>query len=295
MWIFWVLVSFVVVGWGTAAWVQTLKTKFEHTSESRLLLLVVALIALALGWQTARMFGPGWSAKVQAVAAVGVGIVYFDILSVALVSIWKAILTLDIDETISGLEEEEERLRRKLDSLRYGRFLSELARGTAGPVYPVTRVEKAEEPDEEISRLRQVVNSWVESAGMTRVRALKLESWREQYARMSLEELLSEKKRLEDEHPTEQALREQTEVRIALIQMEILSRKAHRPDAEGARSSRQDRSSAWLSSPPEGSGEESEETLRRRLEEVSRQVARARAEREAFLRRKIRLSWRERG
>lgn len=295
MWVFWVLVSFVVVGWGTAAWVQTLKTKFEHTSESKLLLLIVALIAVALGWQTARMFGPGWSAKVQAVAAIGVGIVYFDILSVALVSIWKAILTLDIDETISELEEEEERLRRKLDSLRYGRFVGDVMGGAGGPVYPVTRVEKVEGPDEEISRLRQVVNRWVESAGMTRVRALKLESWKEEYARMSLDELVREKRRLGEEHPTEQALREQTEVRIALIEMEILSRRARQLDAEAAVSSPGDRSSTSSTSPPESGGEESEEQLRRRLEEVSRQVARARAQKEAFLRRKIRLSWRERG
>ncbi len=294
MWVFWVLVSLVVVAWGTAAWVQTLKTKFEHTSESKLLLLVVALIALALAWQTARMFGPGWSVKVQAVAALGVGTVYFDILSIALVSIWKAILTLDIDETISGLEEEEEGLRRKLDSLRYGRFVGDVMGGAGGPVYPVTRVEKVEGPDEEISRLRRIVNRWVESAGMTRVRALKLESWKEEYARMSLDELVREKRRLGEERPTEQAFREQTEVRIALIEIEILSRRARRVDTEGAVSSPGDRSSASSTRPLEGGGEESEEQLRRRLEEVSRQVARARAEKEAFLRRKIRLSWRER-
>ncbi|HHY35637.1 MAG TPA: hypothetical protein GX510_08425 [Firmicutes bacterium] len=294
MWIFWVLASLVVVGWGTVTWVQTLKAKFEHTPESRLLLLVTAAIALALGWQTARMFGPGWSAKVQAVAAIGVGVVYFDILSIALVSIWKAILTLDIDETISGLEEEEERLRRKLDSLRYGRFAGDVMGAAGGPVYPVSRVEKVEGPDEEISRLRRIVNRWLESAGMTRVRALKLESWKEEYARMSLDELVREKRRLGEERPAEPGVREQTEVRIALIEMEILSRQARRLD-EGTISSAGDRSSTSSTSPLEGGGEESEEQLRRRLEEISRQAARARAEKEAFLRRKIRLSWRERG
>lgn len=295
MWVFWVLVSLVVVGWGTITWVQTLKTKFEHTPESRLLLLVTAAIALALGWQTARMFGPGWSAKVQAVAAIGVGIVYFNILSLVLVSIWKAILTLDIDETISRLDEEEERLRHKLDALRYGRFAGDVLGGAGGHVYPVTRTEKVEEPDEEISRLRRIVNRWVDSAGMTRVRALKLESWKEEYARMSLDELVREKRRLAEERPTEPGVREQIEVRMALIDIEILSRRARQIDTEGAVSYRGDLSSCSPTGLQEVGGGESEEQLRRRLEEVSRQVARARAEKEAFLRRKIKLSWRERG
>ena len=111
---------------------------------------------------------------------------------------------------------------------------------------------------------------------------------------MSLDELVREKRRLGEERPAEPGVREQTEVRIALIEMEILSRQARRLD-EGTISSAGDRSSTSSTSPLEGGGEESEEQLRRRLEEISRQAARARAEKEAFLRRKIRLSWRERG
>jgi len=293
MWIFWVLVSLVVLGWGTVTWAQALKSKFEHTPESLLLLAIVAVLALALGWQTARMFGPGWSVTVQAVAAVGAGVMYFDVLSVALVSIWKAIITLDIDQTISGLEEQEERLRRQLDSLRYGRFSEDLRAAAEVPVYPVTRVQKVDESAEESSRLRDIINNWLESAGMTRVRALKLESWKEEYKRMSVEELLQEKRRLLSEGPTEAAAREQVEVRRALVEMEILCRRGSQSDSQTRGLSR-NTDMGPLSFGRDSGGEESEETLRQRLEEVSREVARARAEREAFLRRKIRLSWRER-
>ncbi|HHW17509.1 MAG TPA: hypothetical protein GXX30_01225 [Firmicutes bacterium] len=290
MWIFWALVSFAVLAWLGYAWLATLSTKYEHTVESRVVLAFIWILALAAAWRISVQVAPGWSVAPRVIVASAVGFGLFTIFSFAAVSLWCSLLTREFDEKIAALEEEEAALQRRLDILRW-----ESLRGGGVELSPAkVDMEEAEarKTTEEARDLREILEKWQQSGGAARVRSLKVLEWKEEISRAANAEIVQEIEALEREiRGEEDEIKiDQAKAKLALLKLELLERV-------GASSPVSLEREKVGSGSQKGSGKSEtmvEADVRRRLQEIHRELQAAETGKREFLRGRIRLTWRAR-
>lgn len=274
MWIFWALIVVAAIAWLGYSWVATLVTKFEHTLESRILLLLLGGTGLLTGWRITMTLAPEWSTTPVLAVSSGIGFAVFCLYSFMMVSFWVSILTRDIDGRIAQMEEEEDLLARRLEAHRWssvhGRIGQEPEEGE--------REETSRE--RELSSLRSFVDAWEKGGGAARVRSLKVLEWREEISGMTSSEVSSQIRESELELPREDdpVRAEQLQVRIALLKAERLERQA----PSGGR--------AQLRTTPAEPMDPS--SMRSRLQELHREIQTEKVRKAEFLRSRVRLSWR---
>lgn len=274
MWVFWALIVFMAIAWSGYSWVATLVTKFEHTLESRIVLLLLGGAGLLTGWRITLTLAPGWSTMPVLTVSSGIGFAVFCLYSYIMANFWVSVLTRDMDERIAQMEEEEDVLVRRLEAHRW----SSLHGRTVQDPDEEEQEETARE--RELSSLRSFVDAWEKGGGAARVRSLKVLEWREEISGMTSSQVTSQIRESELELPREDdpVRAEQLQVRIALLKMERLERQ----DPSGGRVQRRT-TPAELIDPS---------SMRSRLQELHREVQSEKAQKAEFLRSRVRLSWR---
>ncbi len=316
MWVFLALAGLVVSAWFGVAWLGKLLTKYEHTVESRLVFSSAALLSLYVGWRAVRHAAPSWGTLPAIGAALLYGFAMFCLISFAAMKLWLAVLTRPEDEKIERIEDEEDRLLRKLETLRWQaaqRPLSTSRAETPRPDRDAGRSEdsKASGEEDDDSALRRFVATWEQEGGAARIRSLKVSEWRDEASKMTDAELAALTNRAGATEPSMPNVagpgtNEQQKVRRALYVLEINSRVSAK--VAGARSQSEAagtpatrvRSTAPMPGPTPGpvqgptteSSQEEQMAMRQRLQEVHKEIQMARSEKSQLLRGKIKLTWR---
>jgi len=289
MWIVWTLVSFAVLAWLGYAWLYALTHKYEHTAESRLILAGILLLSSYFGWRTVSAVAPGWSTLPQVLVSLLVAFAFFTGLSFLGISLWCALLTRDFDERMASLEEEQDALSRRMDAIRW-----QLARGEREEAPEIGSLGESERDTpqsggpEETSNLEEFVESWQEGGGAARVRSLKVQEWREEISKLTLEEIQEEIQTLSSavHGETDEIKREQGQVRLALLKLEVKAR--------GSARSFERPLSGPRGVPAARKALVDEARIRERLQEIHREIQVVTAQKREFLRGRVRLSWRGR-
>ncbi len=282
MWVLWTFIFAVVSIWLGYTWLVALRAKYEHTAESRLILLLVAMGSCFLAPKLILQIAPQWGTVPVAVSSIAVALGLFSLLSFVVVNLWLAALTRGYDEKIVGLEEKEDDLIRRLEVLRW-----KALNAPAERVSEQKAVMRKASPEEETAVLRKTVHDWEGAEGTARVRALKVLEWKDETAAKGDSELKSELERLRVLAETEkdETKREQAKVRWALNKIELTTREARaKGESLGRDSQRNDKPHT----------DEDQMEMRQRLQDILRDMQSARAEKAEFLRSKIRLTWRRR-
>lgn len=282
MWVLWTFIFAVVSIWLGYTWLVALRAKYEHTAESRLILLLVAMGSCFLAPKLILQIAPQWGTVPVAVSSIAVALGLFSLLSFVVVNLWLAALTRGYDEKIVGLEEKEDDLIRRLEVLRW-----KALNAPAERVSEQKAVMRKASPEEETAVLRKTVHDWEGAEGTARVRALKVLEWKDETAAKGDSELKSELERLRVLAETEkdETKREQAKVRWALNKIELTTREARaKGESLGRDSQRNDKPHT----------DEDQMEMRQRLQDVLRDMQSTRAEKAEFLRSKIRLTWRRR-
>ncbi|MBE3589260.1 MAG: hypothetical protein IMW98_00350 [Firmicutes bacterium] len=126
-----------------------------------------------------------------------------------------------IDEPLAQLRRRLSRLQREFDEI----------------TWEVRRLERAQAPqageeDDPLARWQRVVAAWEGQPGLTRIRSLKVEEWRQAYARLDDLALEAQRRALQAEAPQDPARAEQREVQLALVEMERARRRRRRAEDE---------------------------------------------------------------
>ena len=282
MWVLWTFIFAVVSIWLGYTWLVALRAKYEHTAESRLILLLVAMGSCFLAPKLILQIAPQWGTVPVAVSSTAVALGLFSLLSFVVVNLWLAALTRGYDEKIVGLEEKEDDLIRRLEVLRW-----KALNAPAERVSEQKAVIRKASPEDETAVLRKTVHDWEGAEGTARVRALKVLEWKDETAAKGDSELKSELERLRVLAETEkdETKREQAKVRWALNKIELTTREARaKGESLGRDSQRNDKPHT----------DEDQMEMRQRLQDILRDMQSARAEKAEFLRSKIRLTWRRR-
>ncbi len=282
MWVLWTFIFAVVSIWLGYTWLVALRAKYEHTAESRLILLLVAMGSCFLAPKLILQIAPQWGTVPVAVSSIAVALGLFSLLSFVVVNLWLAALTRGYDEKIVGLEEKEDDLIRRLEVLRW-----KALNAPAERVSEQKAVIRKASPEDETAVLRKTVHDWEGAEGTARVRALKVLEWKDETAAKGDSELKSELERLRVLAETEkdETKREQAKVRWALNKIELTTREARaKGESLGRDSQRNDKPHT----------DEDQMEMRQRLQDILRDMQSARAEKAEFLRSKIRLTWRRR-
>jgi hypothetical protein len=284
MWFLWTLIAFVVLGWIGYIWITILTTKYEHTLESRLTLLVLLALATFTGLRLTYVMAPVLSIWPRLILTVSLGSVIFIGFSFVAVHLWCAFLTRGFDDRIGLLEEEQDRLQTQLNILRF-RQVNESV--------PLHVPDKAYETEYragtgELERLQEFLDEWQQAGGAARVRSIKVMEWKEEARTYTVEELQKEIRALgvESREETDEIKKEQAKARLAVMKMQIAQHSETR-----------------ISNPETGSvsdqgvralPEAESEILRRKLQNIHSDLQLTEAQKREFLRGKIRLSWRVR-
>lgn len=282
MWVLWTFIFAVVFIWLGHTWLTALRAKYEHTAESRLVLLLIAIGSCFLAPNMILQVAPQLGTVPIVVSSIVVALGLFSLLSFTAVNLWLAALTRSYDEKIGGLEEEEDSLIRSLEALRWKALHAPVER-----VSEQTVVARKKSPDDEIAALSKTVSDWEGAEGTARVRSLKVLEWKYETAAKGDSLLKSESERLRvlAESEEDEAKREQAKVRWALNKIELITREAR---AKGEMLGRDSRGS------DKPHTDEDQMKMRQRLQDILREMQFARNEKAEFLRGKIRLTWRRR-
>jgi hypothetical protein len=279
MWVIWTLVCFAVLAWLGYAWFAALLTKYQHTRDSVLVFLVLAALALLTGNRIASQIAPAWTFGPKSAIAVGVGFTAFTVFSFIAVSLWCSLLTRRFDEKIASLEEEEDTILRRLDSMRW-----KAIRQADYSIRPDGGQGHATGEEDPASELKNVIERWEQGGGAARIRSLKVLEWREEMAGKTAAALEEEVKALGQEMLTEtdETKKEQSRAKAALLKLEIREKgEIARPETLAP-----ERSKPRMP--------EDEVTLRGRLQAIHAEIQGQRSARSEFMRQRIRLSWRAR-
>lgn len=281
MWIVWVLVGLAALVWLGYMWFTTLMTKYEHTAASRIVLACSAALGVYAGWKLAVQVLPESTYSVWLLIALTLGAALFGLFSYIVVNIWCALLTRPFDEQIAALEEEEDRLLRRLEELRWRshdhRWESEL----------VPEKTAADQPNDDETSLEKFIENWQQSGNAARIRSLKVSEWKEEMRNKTVEELneLIAGLAREVESELDESKRETNSVRLAVARLELLSRNKAGMIPGSARSRPEKLEKVSVDSCS------NEIALRERLQEIRRLIQVKKSQKADFLRSRIRLSW----
>ncbi|MBX5477104.1 MAG: hypothetical protein IRZ18_08305 [Clostridia bacterium] len=132
-------------------------------------------------------------------------------------------------EALRSIDEPLARLRRRLAHLQ--REFDEVT-------WEVRRLERSQpaapEEDDPLAGWQRTVSTWEAQPGLARIRSLKVEEWREAYARMDDLALEAQRRALIAEVPGDPAREEQRRVQIALVEIERARRRRRRSDDDRA-------------------------------------------------------------
>jgi len=288
MWILWTLVSFAVLSWLGYAWFVSLSTKYEHTAESRAILVLLAILAFMAGWKISSQIAPGWSLVSKGAVSLGLAFVLFTIISYIVVNLWCTLLTREYDERVLALEEEQDILQRRLEALRWQAVRGNLSRGI-----PIERMsqdgESRGDEYEERRKLIERVEKWQQGGGAARVRSLKVLEWKGQISKSSVSEIKKEIEALSREigKESDEVKKEQAKIKLALLKIELIERG----QSNSKRNVRNEETTIKNGNEQDNLDEIN---MRRRLQEIHREIQAAQALKREFLRGRIRLTWRVR-
>lgn len=280
MWFVWTLITFVVLSWVGYRWTKTLITKYEHTTESIAVLVVLFILANYTGLRLTYVMIPVLNIWPRLVVMLPIGFIIFVGFSYVAVNLWCSFLTRDFDERMGVLEEEKDNLQRQIDMLRWRHV-------TQAPFdYPEEAELSPEESSDEIQRLREFLESWQQVGSAARVRSIKVSEWKSQAEHWEDGRLKAEINLLKAlaEEETDESKREQMKARLAVFEIQLRSReRSHKRSAEI-----QDRVAG------ERSKEIGPEAIRRRLQDIHAEIQLVEGQKRDFLRGKVRLGWRVR-
>ena len=80
MWVLWTFIFAVVSIWLGYTWLVALRAKYEHTAESRLILLLVAMGSCFLAPKLILQIAPQWGTVPVAVSSIAVALGLFSLL-----------------------------------------------------------------------------------------------------------------------------------------------------------------------------------------------------------------------
>ena len=280
MWVLWTLVIVAFSVWLGHTWIVALRNKYQHTLESRLVLFVIALVSWVLARQIALQVAPQLGMLPITVISTALAFGPFCLLSFIAVNMWLAALTRPYDEKIWNLEEEEDRLIRELEALRWKALSAPL---DAEP--DRKQAGSPDDPDDEIAKLNKIVLDWEQAGGAARVRSLKVLEWKEEISAKGDAELRSETERLWKtvEAEADEGRQEQARARWALCRAELMVRESRVRRESIPRETRKDDKPQIASD---------QMAMRQRLQDILREMQAVRAEKAEFLQKKIRLTWR---
>ncbi|MGI6628395.1 MAG: hypothetical protein ACOX4K_08630 [Bacillota bacterium] len=284
MWFLWTLITFVFLGWIGYVWLKTLASKYEHTVESIVTLVVLLVLVILLSLKLTYVMAPAWSTWPRLVLTTGLGFVLFVGFSFTAVNLWCSFLTRGFDDRIGFLEEEQDRLQRRLDILRWKRINEDI------PLHaPDNSYETGYCPDSDVmEELRKFIDEWQQSGGAARIRSIKVMEWKEEAGKASVEELRDKINALtvESEIAADEVKKEHAKAKLAVMRTEIAQRQQSQPNRAGESFSR----GHLVGARPEAETE----TIRKNLQRIHGELQIIEAQKREFLRGRIRLSWRVR-
>lgn len=274
MWIVPTLVGFMILAWLGYAWMSALFVKYQHTLESAAVMVAIAVGSLYSGWGIALSIAPGWSAGPKAAIALAVGFTLFSLFTFLAVSLWTALLVRRFDEQTAALDEEEDRILRRLQAMRWDSYRSEAQGMEAAPS------EEAPLPDPR-EDLRKTIETWEQGGGAARIRSLKVLEWREEASAKTTDEIKEDIRSLEIEAAMEsdEAKKEQTRVRLAVARLVLMEKEPTVPDRPARRAPK-----------PEIKADEA--AMRQRLQEIHRELQAVKNAKAQYLRSRVKLGWR---
>jgi hypothetical protein len=210
-----------------------------------------------------------------------IGFVMFVGFSYVAVNLWCSFLTRDFDEKIAALEEEKDNLQRQIDVLRW----RHITQGVPFE-YQQEKLVSPRPPSDEIERLQEFIDTWQQAGSAARVRSIKVTEWKSLAGQWEDDRLRGEINLLNAlaEEETDATRKDQMKARLAVFQMELLSRETSRK----TRTELQDRGAG------ERSTERGPEAIRRRLQDIHGELQLVEAQKRDYLRGKVRLGWRVR-
>lgn len=285
MWLLWTVIIFVVLGWVGYRWIITLITKYEHTTESIIILIALLMLATFLGLQLTYVMAPIWGVVPRIVLTIPLGFTMFIGFSFVVVNLWCSFLTRGFDERIGMLEEEQDNLQRHLDILRWRHITENMS-----SEYVQDKIHEEEHSPgangDEIERLRKFVDNWQQVGGAARVRSIKVSEWKAYARKLETGEITDTIALLasEIEEQADEIKSEQLKAKMSILKLEIAERhKTDRPKAEP------------LTKELDGPRHQTKsEAIRRRLRDVHGEMQITEAQKREFLRGKVRLTWRVR-
>lgn len=278
MWFVWTLIAFVVLSWVGYRWTKTLTTKYEHTAESVAILTALFILANYTSLRLTYVMIPVLNTWARLVIMLPIGFIIFVGFSYVAVNLWCSFLTKDSDERIGALEEEKDDLQRQLEMWRWRHI-------TQVPVeYPEPEQVAAAVASDEIQELQEFLDNWQQAGGAARVRSIKVSEWKTEAESLEDARLKTEINLLKTQMDveTDAARREQLKARVAVLEIEFLSREERFRKTTGPL----DRVARNKELGPEA--------MRRRLQDIHGEIQLLEAQKRDFLRGKIRLGWRVR-
>jgi hypothetical protein len=271
MWVWAVFGVVAVLIWLVIAGSARLTTRFEYTKKSLWGLYMCGVVSIVLGM----CFGLRtleWPPVFGAMAGTVASGVIFIGLANAMTEAWLRTRLAMYDNAIERLLDDEYRQRNKLESARdrmHGESL-----GQQGAFH------RQREMEERRADLQAMVDSWQQGGGVTRIRSVKAQEWRQLFSSMSEDALARERERLKSETAMasgrdEQSIERQRQIKaeLAVLDIEVIER--HMPDPAEI--------------PPVESLLADQEQVKGNLEGIRDKLAEWRRERAMFLSGKIRL------
>lgn len=261
---------FIVVAWLCLLGVTHVSGRYRHTRKSKAAAL--ALVPAAFGvarWLAPRIFPQLLDSPYFIWWALALTFPIYVMLLVALAEAWRLSKQRVFDEAIAGLEARQEEIRIKLAEVRRTRRERELELRE--------RKERESRGKSSAEELQREVDEWASVPELARIRALRVEEWRNEARGLSPEELAAEMRALEQEidglkgsvKEADLDKRDQLKIKLLIMKQEAIGRQLSQvTPTEGA------------SSPGAGGGRETEapayeleeSRLLREAEEIERQL-----------------------
>ena len=287
MWFLWVPIGLGVLGWFGYVWLKTLVTKYEHTAESMVVLVLLFAASIYFAFSMSFAIAPEWSLLPRTAVTAGLGFALFVVFSYVTVNIWCSVLAGSFDSRIESLEEEVAMIEQRLASLRLAQVSEDTKTYVRGADYRKGEGKDISELDS-LEELRGFVDDWQQAGGEARVRSIKVMEWKDEARAMSDQDLKDEAGALalDIEEDTDEVRKDQAIARLAVMKLELTRRDLrHSSRQEG----RKKTDEVTRQSP-----QSEMEYLHKRLREVNSEIEQVEAQKREFLEGVIRLSWRER-
>lgn len=263
---------FIVVAWLCLLGITHVSGRYRHTRKSKAAALALVPAAFAVArWLAPRIFPQLLESPYFSWWALGLTFPIYVTLLVALAEAWRLSKQRVFDEAIAGLEARQEEVRIKLAEVRRALRQRELELRE--------RQEMESRRRSSAEELQREVDEWASVPELARIRALRVEEWRNEARGLSPEELAAEMRALEEEigglrgsiKEADLDKRDQLKIRLLIMRQEAIGRQLNQvaptegtpsPGAEGGREAE--------AQAPAYEAEESR--LLREAEEIERQL-----------------------